>query len=127
MWKAYLETKLKTQKDLDLDFNPYNPYNLNEKPQQPQIPKEIQEILDNEYIPDSIKQKYLAKLNITKNNLDPTNVDNKKENEKPPTDKFTYRCSYCGLTFYVAKNETPPQFCPNCKRRGIKIIAKPIE
>jgi len=127
MWKAYLETKLKTQKDLDLNFNPYNPYNLDEKPQQPQIPKEIQEILDNEYIPDSIKQKYLAKLNINKNNPDPTNVDNKKENETPPTDKFTYRCSYCGLTLYVAKNEPKPEFCPRCKHRSLKLIAKPIE
>jgi len=125
MWKAYLETKLKYQNDLDLSPNEIKEVKA-QAPQQPQIPKEIQEILDNEYIPDSIKQKYLAKLNINKNNLDPTNVDNKKE-ETPPPDKFTYRCSYCGLTLYVAKNETPPQFCPNCKRRGIKLIAKPIE
>jgi hypothetical protein len=127
MWKAYLEIKLKTQKDLDLNFNPYNPYDLsNEKPQQPQIPKEIQEILDNEYIPDSIKQKHLTKLNINKNN-DDTNDDNKKEKEKLPSDKFTYHCLYCGLTFYVGKNEPKPEYCPRCKRRSLKLIAKPIE
>jgi len=124
MWKAYLETKLKTQKDLDLNFNPYNPYNLlNEAqaPQQPQIPKEIQELLDNEYYPDFMKQKLKQKYFTNNDN------DNKKENETPPTDKFTYRCSYCGLTLYVAKNEPKPEFCPRCKHRSLKLIAKPIE
>ena len=124
LWKAYNEAKLKYQNDLDLSPNEIK--EVKQAPQQPQIPKEIQEILDNEYIPDSIKQKYLAKLNITKNNEDHANVDNKKE-ETPPTDKFTYHCLYCGLTFSVAKNEPQPEFCPRCKRRSLKLIAKPIE
>ncbi len=125
LWKAYNEAKIKYQNDLDLSPNEIK--EVKQAPQQSQIPKEIQEILDNEYIPDSIKQKYLAKLNTNKNNEDHANIDNKKENETPPTDKFTYRCSYCSLTFSVAKNETPPEYCPRCKRRALKLIAKPIE
>jgi len=133
MWKAYVETKLKTQKDLDLNFNPYD-YSNEKKVKEVKPIKidlknteinteeaEIQKILDNEYMPEFIKEKYRAKLKQTQ--------EAKQEAVKTdiPTDKFTYKCALCGFQISVGKNEPKPEVCPECKHRSLKLLAKPIE
>jgi GTPase SAR1 family protein/DNA-directed RNA polymerase subunit RPC12/RpoP len=126
MWKAYNEAKLKYQSDLDLSSNETKEIK-SQAPQQAQ-PKQIDNDIIEAYGIEVYNEYKKFKNNLNKTNITyNTNIDNKKENETPPIDKFTYRCSYCGLTLYVAKNETPPQFCPHCRRRSLKLIAKPIE
>jgi len=110
MWKAYSETKLKYQKDLDLNFNPY--YIPNEK--------EVKETQ-----PIGLKNDYEKEVASFIDNL--PNLPKNKKSLPPPTDKFIYACTFCGYTLYIGKNEPKPELCPNCRRKSLKLIAKPIE
>jgi len=116
LWHTYKEAKLKYQKDLDLNFNPYYDY---EKESASTERKSNLDISD--YLPDFLKEKYKAQQAAPDT---PEAIKDIKNDI--PTDKFTYKCALCGYQISVGKGEAVPEVCPQCHHRSLKLLAKPI-
>jgi len=118
LWRTYKEAKLKYQKDLDLNFNPYYDY---EKESASAERKKDLDISD--YLPDFLKEKYKAQQVAP----DTPEATKDVKNDDIPTDKFTYKCALCGYQISIGKGEAVPEVCPQCHHRSLKLLAKPIE
>jgi len=114
LWIAYKTAKAKYQKDIEIEDN-YYWYN---KRKENAATKRKEEDLDfSDELPQSLAQKYKAAQHVAEPQKD----------DIPATDAYTYKCSFCSTEVKVREGDPAPEICPQCRRRSLKLVAKPIK